>query len=470
MKRAGSPKRTRVEVVQMDRFFLYLPFHYACHRNFFGYVPPQYDVVVRESRGRPDQSSYSELVNRIDAHKDVWFALCDPTFVLHKGLPSQGVSPAILAGIITNAAFWAINHRSYSVKAFRDLAAFAKVISYQPGTTSYRIAHRIFRDSKSTDVSQFIETVNIVGDELMRLKKSDSTTLALSPAILEIDALLGSKGSGDDYDIEIALGTTPEYSNVLVTALISRQDVVAAHPALVHGMLKATQRAMILVRFFEEEVITFAKQYYANFGYRAHGALQRAADADVFPPTIEVSQAHWENAARAAIEADEHKLTAGIEEEVASCYERFIKPYKDLARRAARDEMLGLAPPLDPRQSGRCGWLTPLLVGLLVGLCAIAVAEYLHWVSGIACVFGAAVSVCFWVGFRLKNHKILGALHVALWLLITCVSALLAYLLLVKPGNFQPYMASIITGIVAVFALDCSLLFNVYRQDSKSDE
>lgn len=184
-----------VFIIQMDQHFLYLPIYFAKHKGFFGYVPDEYEIDFKTSLERTDISAYEELMLRRTNENEIKFAITDPTVVINRPLGVHEPSPVILAAMITNAAFWAVDHRAHEIKHFSDLGSFDKVIAYHPGTTSYGIAARVLREA-GKDVSELnIKTVNR-GEELLALTYSEHGTVAISPDILEIDALIDRGGNG----------------------------------------------------------------------------------------------------------------------------------------------------------------------------------------------------------------------------------------------------------------------------------
>lgn len=337
--RAASSRSTsehKVAIVTTDKHFLYLPLYYAHHCDYFGYVPPHYSIEIRDSQKRTDVSAYDALLGRVGSDADIVFAVFDPIFVLSQDLGAAEPEPALLAGLITNAAFWAVDHRSHRVRYLHDLGAYDRIIAYKPGTTSYSIAAKVHRSSnKTTPLNEFIESVERGREVLALTDDNRENTLALSPDILAIDALLAQERG---YAIDMALGTTPEYSNVLVTALMTRSDVVQAHPDLARGILQALQRAMMLVKVASADVIEYAEGFFAH-GERCASALKRANDAQVFPATIEVSEAHWTNAARAYFESTNQNFDQATQNAARDAFKRLINPYRHLARDAVQHEI-----------------------------------------------------------------------------------------------------------------------------------
>ncbi|MBZ0110371.1 MAG: hypothetical protein K8F52_17105 [Candidatus Scalindua rubra] len=321
-------KKTKVQIVEVDEFFLYLPLYFAKDQGFFGFVPDKYEIEIIKSKKKTDNSAYEMLMGTSDDYSDIMFAICDPITVLNKGLKGKFKEPIILASLITNYAFWAVNHQTHKVIMLKDLGKFEKIICYEPGTTSYAVAKRIYHDANvKKPIEDFIVTVQ-PNSELTRFTEAKPGTVVISPDLLGIDALVGRKES---YNIEFAIGTTEEYGDAVITALISRQEILNNHRELVRGVLKALQKSLLHVRRNEEDVVDLAEQTLRD-GERAMGALKTANDYNVFPESIETKRSHWERAVK-AISLSRNKTFSEYELcESFSMYDKVVKPYCHMAK------------------------------------------------------------------------------------------------------------------------------------------
>ena len=388
---ASKKNEITVRIFQPGKYFLYLPLYYAYHVNFFGLVPKRYKVTFVEKE--TDKKAYDALIAERDGNAD--FAVCDPVeLFLDKDRAHH--HPIILASLITNSSFWAISKKKtgFKMKSLKDMASFDKIIAFKDGTTSNRIAKRIIRDAikKITDstadpvelkekliegklataelleklikeesepaklVEKLIEEITKVklesvdpGNEFDKLKPD---VVVLTPDLLGVVKLdereRGVYNRSEGYDI-FPLGTTPEYNNVLVTALLSRGDVVKnkehkEHKELVAGLLKAIQRAALLVRFADPKVVKYAADN-DDFGFETPrdcigSALRKAADDQVFPSSIEVSKAHWINAVRTAVNAEGRAFDDPAYSSACDVYQDVTKHYQDNVRDAIHEDIL----------------------------------------------------------------------------------------------------------------------------------
>lgn len=309
------------KIVVTDEGFLYLPLYYAHHKNFFGQLPKGHKIEIVRSTMRTDASAFSMLmdVNKPQAH-GIDIAVCDPAVILTETEPSM--RPVALARLI-NSAFWAVAHNASTVQVLNDLKAFDRLIAFKKGTTSFGIATRIFEDAGKAGA---IVQVN-PGEELVTLREGPRSTIALSPDILGIRTLLETKG--DQFGVALALAETAEYRDVLVTAILTRRDVLEKKVDLIQGFLAAIQDALVCTRRPDSEVISYASH---RFGVQEHTVQQALAEAhrtEVYPIDIKIGTATWMKLAEAA----SHSWQRGFDKQAAlDAYHVFVEPYSKLVK------------------------------------------------------------------------------------------------------------------------------------------
>ncbi len=370
-----------VHVSQMGKHFLYLPFYFALENDFFGHIPSEYREYRIENDFRPstDVQAYDFMMSSRPENENVLFALTDPIQVLRTPKDASD-PPVILVSLIINAAFWAVNHGSVKVKFLRDLASFDKLISFAKGTTSYGIASRIYLEgAKSQKKTDFIVPVER-GQELTKLVEFDGngTAVALSPDLLKIEHTLKNHR---DCHLELALGRTPEYSSVMVTALLTKRSVVTEHRKLISGMLSGLRQALIDVQNEESTVIKFAGGYFTGARRVVSQAIRSANDAQVYPSDITISEPHWMNAVRAHTEANARTWGVRARNEALAYYNLCVKPFGDLLVEARR------VPPV-PTRSNCDRKRVPLrtsLIALAVTL-VTALGFLIHYPAPILCI------------------------------------------------------------------------------------
>lgn len=387
---------TTLHILQMGKHFLYLPIYYAERHNFFGFLPAGVSVVIDPPLYKhTDVATYDQMMDDSPAYRDFVMAITDPVQILRTPIQSQR-KPAVLATLVTNAAFWAVNHGKHKINGFRDLSAFDSIIAYDKGTTSYSIAERIVRDSKRTGVpAQFIRVV-APGDELTLLSDPTSSpnTVALSPDVLWIEEMKVARG----VSVELALGETPEYNDVVVAALISNNEFVERNGDLVRGVICGIQQALLSVRRLDADLLQFARSYF-HYGEKAEAATREAIRCGVVPSSVRLEQAHWLNAARAFREAtgSGQGWSTGDEEVAMDYYRACIAPYHRIADEAMH--VLDAEPRTKPeRRSTLLKWL-PLIAAIL----AVALTISLGPLPTFAIII---VMPLIWAVFAaIKRHK-----------------------------------------------------------------
>ena len=398
----------KVTIATAGEHFLYLPLYYAADRNFFDLLPPDYRVEV-DSESRSDDTACDMLLNTsFEDWRQVFFAVCDPTAVLHYIEEHPMARPVVLAGLVTNMAFWAVDRRTHEVRTVADLGAFDTVLAYERGTTSYRIAEHIAREARTELKIDVVE----MGKEILALPKRPKGTLALSPNILEIDALLARER---EFDILFDLGRSAQYTGVLVTALLTRQDVLAKHRALALGLAEALERALALVRWEDPEIIAFAMDRFPAWKGRVKSALERATKCDVFPSTVLIAPGQWEKAVQLHAEAGGRNFDLGAQRRASQLYEQFVGPIDEALRQHLAKKMPQLLKRREKERPRVWPWIAVGMLGLLVFLSSVATARWPGAAAVSALVGGSVVGLVIAWKTPLREHTRGLVLHLLSW-------------------------------------------------------
>jgi hypothetical protein len=388
-----------IHILQMEKHFLYLPFYYAVDKNFFGYLPDGINVTIGEPDSEhTDDAAYDQMMSESKDFRDFNMAITDPAQIVRTPLHSTRL-PAVLATLVTNGAFWAVNHGRHKVNVLRDLGVFDRIIAFSKGTTSHNIAVRIAHESKKpTSLDDFIRVV-APGKELLLLSDvaGGANAVALSPDILQIEELVEGRR---EYSIELAIGDTEEYNNVIVTALVSNSDFVANNPEVVQAVVKGIQHALLLIHRCDPDVLRFARSYF-RYANRAEGALNKAKNAGVIPKYVSIAKPHWMSAAKAHCEAGNRDATwTTAEEDMAlKYYDICIQPYAKFAMEAERSDIAKLPPPPPPQ-----AWTTlgQLVITFVVG---VVITALWGWIPALATAIGMIVVWGFLRLFRYKHIR-----------------------------------------------------------------
>jgi hypothetical protein len=365
------------KIVVMTKHFLYLPLYYAHYRNYFGFLPATHHIdKIVQSRDQTDLSAFEMLMDTTsEENRDIDFAVADPTCILDHPR-GAGPAPIVLAELISNTAFWAIDRRSRAMQLVKEIGQFDNIISFHPGTTSYGIASRIYRDAGRPDaLKRSIRKVD-PGKELIALKKSEKNTIALSPDILGIDDLVSTN---TDFNIDFIFANSPEYTSVLITGLLSRTDVVDEKHALIVGLLKALHQSIKLIRQRMPDVIDFANSTFESSGIEnVMRTLNRIDEAHIFPASVEVDQVHWINAARVAGDAKGTPWNDASHATAMNTYDKAIQPYCHLAKSAVSEIESRLARALELAPV-TASLVSRLRAPIFCSIVAILAANLLHW-------------------------------------------------------------------------------------------
>lgn len=340
----------------MERHFLYLPLYFAEEKQWFGLVPEGFRPVTRSIEDPTDQAVLNRLLHDRDRF---WFAVCDPIGLLNVETDPEH-EPVLLASLVVNTAFWAVNQGAHPVKGVDDLMHYDRIITFGEGTTAWAIASTLLGDRKPEDVYITVRPPA----ELAVLEESGTGTLALTPNILGVQRLI--EDFDGRYSVELELGRTPEFGNALVTTLLTRRDVLSREPELVKAVVQALSRATLACRALNSEVIEMAGTAFGHGEY-IEAAMDAARESELFPAGLAPTLSTWMKRCELQARAEGRHWDAHTRDEARRTFERFATPYQYLVR--GEFERL-LEPLLNPR--GRDSFLRPVLSLLIVGAVALS--------------------------------------------------------------------------------------------------
>jgi hypothetical protein len=443
-----------IHLLEMEKHFLYLPLYFAKSQRFFGYLPKDIQVEIDPCDDHTDKSTYAQMMSDSSDYRDIVMAITDPIQVFNTPLTAKR-KPAILATLVTNSGFWAINHGTHGkIEGFRGLGKFDRVVAYGPGTTSYDIAMRVVHDSgKRVSPSEFIDVV-APGMELSHFSTltPDQNAFALSPNVLRIEDMY----QDGKVKIELPLGITPEYNDVLVTALVTYNEYATRNPEIIQGVVMGIQKALLMTRRESPGVIQFAQNHF-YFAQRSAGAIRMAIEAGVFPPDVKVAKSHWKQAAKAFYEAKhtDTPWTTAEEQIMEDYYGECIQPYEHIAERAIKrvsvvttieeeDTVKGKP----RRQNAYWNVIAPFTVALM-GIIAT------NYIDRSAVIILLIVSLSAWGITRMVKHvdyvKYVFWISLILGVLITPLPWLISHLHekleIILPIGIGFFVAALTTGI-----------------------
>ncbi|OAN61010.1 hypothetical protein A8B79_05915 [Balneola sp. EhC07] len=309
-----------IEIVQMASHFLYLPLYVCQEYNFFDLLPPNVKVNVRSSVERTDEGALDDLMSNPEKVK---FAVCDPSGVLYDNNKAS-FRPIPIMALVNNTAFWAVNHGKYNSRTLQDLARYDKIIAFKKGTTSYEIANRIYTSAnKKPNIKSVGSKQELVA---LREHSDDDSVLVLSNDIVWIDALV-KENKDQEFRIDLDISNTPEYHNILTTALLTRSDVIEQDFDIIEAIVAALQKAITLCVFDDERVVKVASRRFENTHEElASSALQRANESSLFPASAKITKAQWVKKCIVSSDARNKKVTNDQILQFEAFYEEKIKP------------------------------------------------------------------------------------------------------------------------------------------------
>lgn len=407
-----------VRIVLMERHFLYLPMLLAAKKNFYSAIPAGYRVALDVTANSTDDDAINMLMDRSARNSDVWFAVCDPAAALK--FAEADPKPAVLAALVTNTAFWAVNHDANPARNVAGLNAFDRLVCFAKGTTSFAIANAILKMAPGNKPSLYVVKPK---QELVTLVDRGDKTLVLSPDILGIEAL--TRDSHKGIRVQLALGRTAEFSNMLVTALVGLDDIVRLHPNLVSGLLSAIYCALLETKTRSNDAFECVSAAFGQFiptisvdpaqetaekRECIETALKIAEDAGVFPATITIARPQWSRAVEMAFRSSNTRFD---EADIDGTFKTLVEPYRHLADNVIRSTLqpLFVKSQMQPvvTLGQQLGWL------VTASLVAVLVHALTNWSGALLAV------VCFAFGFysaasiELQRHR---PAYVAHWILL----------------------------------------------------
>jgi len=352
-------QEVQVTILEMEHHFLYLPLYFAKAQDFFGYVPGQYRTTIVQAAGGTDADAYRRF-----AQGEAQLVVCDPCALIYAAQAT--FRPQVLAGLVIRGAFWAVNGKSPDISELDELAQYERIIAFYPGTTSHGIAKRIVRSAKAN--APVIEAVRPL-QELTRLEdlvNDKKNAVALSPDILRIERSL--EANQEWLSIKLALADTVEYAHLLVTAVIASASFLSAHPTFIRGFLKGLQRSLIHASAEDPAVLSYATDAFNQPPGIVQRALRRANDAQVWAPTVAISEDLWLNAVEAYSDSMGKPFDGAAKRAAQKHFVDAFKGNVEPAQRAALEILHSGAP-----EPSNGSWKGPLLaaLGALIGICAL---------------------------------------------------------------------------------------------------
>jgi hypothetical protein len=302
-----AKQKKKVFVLQMVDTFLYLPLYYAIDHNFFGFLDNDkfiYEVQTKMAWGQTDRNVFDMLTQRIaSSSSDIYFAIGDPRSLADKRQDPKSLNIALIGALITGTAFWAVNHGQKTTSTVIDLCKFKDIVSFEEGSTSYDLAKSIVCDAED-QAPQIIQVKP--QQEFAKLKTGGPDQVILTPNVIAVSEFLQDNSA---YSVEISIGSHYEFSDLLLTSIAVKSQVIVDDPFLVDGFLKGIQHAMNSLHSKSDHLVNYACKMFKSDRPVIEKALQLSFDSRVFPQSIKINEALWMRALSGYLRSDGISVT-----------------------------------------------------------------------------------------------------------------------------------------------------------------
>jgi hypothetical protein len=306
---SSNPENKIVRILQLGSYFSYLPLYYAESQNFFDLLPDGISIKIETPSNplhRNDAGICKEL-SRTPLSESIWFAIADPC-AISRGHDVLSGNLVVLTPIVTNSSFWVVAKDGRRIERLSDLRRFRKIFSYSHGTTSYGFATKLCLKFQNVTPELARDRISIV-EPLHEF--SDANLLDLPPdnIILSPDILSICRIKTLDLRNQLStwmIGNSPEFKDILVTALITRDDVLntVLGKEVSNALVQAIQRSLLRISdvSYQEAVvettISYFKEHLGNYSEPIQlsifrSALEEARKARIFPIFTGVSIGTW---------------------------------------------------------------------------------------------------------------------------------------------------------------------------------
>ena len=226
--------------------------------------------------------------------------------------------------MITGTAFWAVNHEQRTTTV-SDLCKFKGIVSFEEGSTSYDLAKSIVSDAED-QAPQIIQVKP--EQEFALLKSGGPDQVILTPNVIAVSEFLQDNSA---YSVEISIGSHYEFSDLLLTSIAVKSQVIDDDPFLVTGFLKGIQHALNSIHSKSDHLVNYACKTFKSDKLIIETALKLSFDSRVFPQSIKVDEALWMRALSGYLRSDGIPVTNDdirhykyIYSIVAAQYESFV--------------------------------------------------------------------------------------------------------------------------------------------------
>lgn len=270
---------TRVTVAQwgQERYLIYLPVYIAMERGYFEDEGLEISLTFT---GNDDQT-FAAVVSG-----GALFGVGDPVFAAisqERGFPAR-----VIATVVAGVAIWGVTDQDDIpvIETPAQLSGMRVGTFPSPSTNFTLMQELILQLPDNTPLPAIVEAP--IGAQIALLE-SDAADIAM---VLEPGASVAeSKG------YRVVYSSPRFHGQYAFTGITTTQDVLAEHPDVAEGFVRALERAVVACHRDPSIAVSVAQSLFPNLDAAVvNAAVTRMLDEGTFPETVVVSEEAWQRA------------------------------------------------------------------------------------------------------------------------------------------------------------------------------
>lgn len=281
-----SDKRPKIIINEAARTLLYLPLYHAQRAGYFAQEGVDVEIVT-------GGSATNAVAAIVSGNADI--AQADPMYAPIS--QSKGADLVVIGQIVGRIGLWALERPGNNLPFDRIGLNGATIITHPKPMTSHTYAEIALRDNglKEADAT-FIEAKPGTEVATYTAERRAQFIITVEPVV----SILQGQGAKIVYSWPDAFGDR------VFSGLMVRRATLMAKPDVLRRILRAYQHALNDIAAKNPTVTETARIYFPNLAQPVLGAaLHRLVDENVFPKSLQISEASWANAVNARREAGE---------------------------------------------------------------------------------------------------------------------------------------------------------------------
>lgn len=291
---ALAQERVKLAQFGKEKFLLYLPLYLGMEAGYFAQEGIDIDLVFA---GNDDQ------IFAAVASGSVSFGMGDPIFTAiaqEKGFPAKTV--AMMISKLGNTGF-TNNPEIPLVERPEDLAGLRIGSFPSPSTTYVQLEEIVDEIPETLPKAKIVQAPP--GAQLALLEAGAvDIAVDLEPAV--------SRLANEGYRIVFNLDEFTE--PLVITGLMTREEVIEKRPDLVAGMVRALQKSLDTIHNDPEETARIALEIFPDIGTDVvRAALSRMLAKNVYPRSVVIQDLDWQRSLQIRLERGDLKRPQATE-------------------------------------------------------------------------------------------------------------------------------------------------------------